>query len=318
MNERVLVVEDNRALAENLAELLRDEGYDARLAASTTEAIETAAAHGFDLALVDVGLAHDDTGLDMLPRLRLHSVHGEIIVMTGNASLRTALQALEQGVYGYVPKPFAPLQLLDLVKRALAQSALKLEKHALAQRLAASEALYRGVVETVEAAIVGLDRTGVVQLANRFAHEALALPPAALGGIAFASLWNRPGLAARAIAQAAAGETVTDVEGRHGDAARVRTVRWTFMPLVSPRSISGSLLAASVLAVGLDITDRLALEKKQAEAEAMAATGTLATSLAHEIRNPLNAATLQLELLMRRARRVTDPQVAEQLTARWR
>jgi signal transduction histidine kinase len=55
----------------------------------------------------------------------------------------------------------------------------------------------------------------------------------------------------------------------------------------------------SVYGIGIDVTERRALEKRAADAEALSAMGTLALNLAHEIRNPLNAAVLQLHLLGR-------------------
>ena len=54
-----------------------------------------------------------------------------------------------------------------------------------------------------------------------------------------------------------------------------------------------------VYGIGIDVTERRALEKRAADAEALSAMGTLALNLAHEIRNPLNAAVLQLHLLGR-------------------
>src|SRR4029079_19540442 len=54
-----------------------------------------------------------------------------------------------------------------------------------------------------------------------------------------------------------------------------------------------------VYGIGIDVTERRALEKRAADAEALSAMGELAMNLAHEIRNPLNAAVLQLHLLNR-------------------
>jgi signal transduction histidine kinase len=71
-----------------------------------------------------------------------------------------------------------------------------------------------------------------------------------------------------------------------------------------------------VLAVGADLTDRLELERRAAEAEAMASLGTLTAGLAHEIRNPLNAASLQLELLSRSADKLSDPKLKERIDVR--
>jgi PAS domain S-box-containing protein len=329
VNERVLVVEDNQALAENVAEMLSDEGIQVFLAADTDSADKIAARAGFDLAIVDISLAGNESGLDLLPLLRRHSVDGEIVLMTGNATLHSAIEAIRRGVYAYIPKPFEPEHLVTLVKRALAQVALKREKQALSHRLSASEALYRSMVETVEACILGLSREGTIHFANRFAAERLGVSQASLVGRDFTSL-ARPDSAqklALALAQAISGEPVRDHEGHH-DAGqqRPRVIRWTLTPLQarsatssSPDTLTnaaaeemlrelegGAGTQSLVLAVGIDITARLELERKAAETEAMAVMGTLTTSLAHEIRNPLNAAKLQLELLIRRAKRAVD------------
>ncbi len=316
MTDRVLVVEDNRALAENVAEMLSDEGIEVLLAADATSAYKIASERGFDLAIVDIGLAGNESGLDILPRLRSHSTDGEVLLMTGNATLHSAIEAIRRGVYAYIPKPFEPDHLVTLVKRALAQVALKREKQALTHRLSASEALYRSMVETVEACILGLGGDGTIHFANRFAAERLGLSQSLLVGRSFTSL-ARPESAqklADALTRALEGEAVRDHEGTHVAGTQRRIIRWTLTPLYT-RAADNHMLAIAddsaasdslILAVGIDITARLELERKTAETEAMAVMGTLTTSLAHEIRNPLNAAKLQLELLMRRAKRVVD------------
>jgi PAS domain S-box-containing protein len=311
MSERILIVEDNLALAANVVELLAEEGLHAFHAEGASSAEQHAEQHGFDLAIVDIRLSGGVSGLDLVPRLRRHSTHGEIVLMTGDATLDSAIQAIRRGVYAYITKPFEPLTLVTLVKRALAQVALKREKQALTQQLEASEALYRGVVESVEACIVGLDRSGLVRFVNRFTEERIGRPFGELVGQDFASLSSAGDARelTHAVANAIAGRAVRDLEC-HVPTVRfgLRTVRWTLTPLETAGDPEARREDAGeprpvVLAAGIDITDRLDLERKSAEAEAMAAMGVLTTGLAHEIRNPLNAAKLQLELLMRRAKR---------------
>jgi signal transduction histidine kinase len=316
--DRILVVEDNLALADNVAELLEDSGIEVILCPDAECGLRAAEERGFELAILDIGLGGKESGLDLIPKLRGLSSHGEILLMTGNASLQSAIQGIRSGVYAYVQKPFDPEQFITLVRRALAQVALKREKQALAQRLATSEALYRGVVDTAEACILGLDAKGVVRFANRFAAERLAVAPNSLIGCSFfASIeatMEEP--MRRAVAQAAAGASVRDQECQHLGS---HTVRWTFTPLSSPLDLQREGPAGAglptVLCVGLDLTDRLELERRHAEGQAMAAMGTLATSLAHEIRNPLNAARLQLELLLRRAAKAEDVEAAQRLSS---
>lgn len=327
--DRVLIVEDNLDLAENIAEMLSEEVCRVTLAHDAETAVRLAREQGFDLAIVDIRLGGAESGLDLIPRLRRESVHGEVLLMTGNASLQSAIRAIRSGVYAYVPKPFDSEQFTTLVRRALAQVALKREKHALTRRLSASEALYRGVVETVEAFILGIDANGIVRFANRFVSERFGLsltqvlgqPFSVLGGhVPNAAPSTAPNAALdAAVRRAIRGEPVRDLDALHPTERTPRTVRWTFTPLApstrhEDESAEGAL-EPIMLAVGIDLTYRLDLERRHAEAEAMAAMGTLTTSLAHEIRNPLNAAKLQLELLARRAGRSTDPVLREQVLA---
>jgi PAS domain S-box-containing protein len=315
MKENILLVEDNRALAENVAEILRDEELSVSVCHDAESAERTAQSERVDLAIVDIRLAGAETGLDLVPKLHRLSPHGEVLLITGNATLDSAIRAIRRGVYAYLTKPFEPDHLVTLVKRALAQVALKREKHALSQRLAASEALYRNVVEGVESCILGLDGSGTICFSNRFACERLGPSGTALMGQRLAALCvpAERALTEQRLSRALSGTPVRDFECSIDGAGRKRRIRWTFTPL-SPLHLSAAHASDDgrpadqpvLLAAGTDVTDRLELERRSAEAEAMAAMGTLTTALAHEIRNPLNAAKLQLELFTRRAKKLAD------------
>ena len=90
---------------------------------------------GIDLAIVDVRLP-DLTGVRLVPQLRTRMPDGEVILMTGDDSLDTAIAAVREGVFAYVQKPFAPHDLLALAARALAQVQLRRERTRLAVELA--------------------------------------------------------------------------------------------------------------------------------------------------------------------------------------
>jgi signal transduction histidine kinase/FixJ family two-component response regulator len=288
---RVLVVDDNRPLAENLVELFEDLDVEGRVATTAAEALE-AIQDRTALAVVDVGLP-DASGLQLLRSLRAANPNGEVILMTGQGSLETAIAAVRHGAYAYLLKPVDTDELLTLVERALAQVQLRAERTSLARALAASEALYRGVVDHVEAWIVGIDREDRVALMNRRASEGLEQSGLAENGTGapVERLFGAP--FAEALVAARGGETAP-FELTHGE----RVVRWQLTAVAEARTV------VDVLALGLDVTEQRALERRNARAEAMAAIGVLTTGLAHEIRNPLNAAGLQLQLLSRRLRKL--------------
>src|SRR5262249_3194427 len=91
----------------------------------------------------------------------------------------------------------------------------------------------------------------------------------------------------------------------------VRRIRWHLSGVGVPRGEPDL-----VYGIGLDVTERRALERRAADAEALSAMGSLALGLAHEIRNPLNAAVLQLHLLTRGVDRLSDDTVRMTMRSR--
>ena len=89
---RVLVVDDNAALVDNLRETLQDEGYSAATAGSIAEARREAES-GFDVALVDLRLP-DGRGHDLAARLKVLQPDGEVVLLTGFATMETAIEAV--------------------------------------------------------------------------------------------------------------------------------------------------------------------------------------------------------------------------------
>jgi PAS domain S-box-containing protein len=303
MSRRVLIVEDNRPLAENIADLFEEEGITAEVCGSGAQALAAIKHEPPDLAIVDVRLP-DVTGVVLVPQLRQQVPGSEVILMTGDASLDTAIAAVREGVFAYVQKPFHAMDLLALAMRALEQVQLRREREDLANQLAASERLYRGIVETVESMIVGLDSGGVIRMWNRCAasvtgrdrDDAIGRPLAEFVAPDLQSTYKE--MIAEAWRRRRLYEVECAVSDRNGGR---REVRWNVVSF----SPSGDALEMLLL-VGTDVTDRLALEKRAADAEAMASLATLTASLAHEIRNPLNAAILQLELLGRHTGRLPE------------
>jgi PAS domain S-box-containing protein len=310
-----LVIEDNHALAENMRELLSTICDRVLVAPDADAGLELATTEGFDLALIDVRLPHGVSGIDLVPKLRHAAPRAEIILVTGNATVDTAISAVRHGVFAYALTPFEPAGLDPRAARARELGARRHERPRLSIELEGSEALYRGVVDTIDALIVGIDDRGQVTLENRFAQAVSGHAQGEMAGRSF--LETCFGMDDRLLMQVAVdrallGETVRDLElellTQNGTP---RIVRWTFKPLL-PRGTSST----AVLCLGVDVTETLELQRRSVESEAMAAMGVLTTGLAHEIRNPLNAAALQLEALLRAGRKMDDGPAKEQLERR--
>src|ERR1051325_4736821 len=115
---RILVVDDEHLLRESCAQVLRHEGYEVTLCGRGQEALELVKRRAFDILLVDLYMSQVD-GLTLL-RAALTTNRDTIgIAMTGNPSVDSSVQALRQGAWDYLPKPFSATHLQVLIGRAV-------------------------------------------------------------------------------------------------------------------------------------------------------------------------------------------------------
>lgn len=100
----VLVVDDDETFAEVLAGALARRGLEVAIAHSSTEAFEAIAARDFDRMVLDLRLAHE-SGLELVPELIARRPGIRIVVLTGYASIATAVEAIKLGAHHYLTKP---------------------------------------------------------------------------------------------------------------------------------------------------------------------------------------------------------------------
>ena len=136
---RILVIDDNAALAENLSEILESAGYAVRRAGSCAAALPLAR-EGFDVALVDLRLPDGD-GTALAPQLKEVQPDGEVVLLTGFATLESAVAAVRAGACAYLVKPCATQELLVTVEQAMRQVRLHGEKRDLRRRAQTAEKL---------------------------------------------------------------------------------------------------------------------------------------------------------------------------------
>ena len=137
---RVLVVDDNADLADSLSEVLHDAGYAVRSAGTCAEALRRAADEPFEVALVDLRLPDGD-GTALAPRLKELAPDGQVVLLTGFATLESAVRAVRAGACAYLVKPCAMQDLLLAVEQAMRQVRLHTEKRELARRARTAEKL---------------------------------------------------------------------------------------------------------------------------------------------------------------------------------
>ncbi len=193
---RVLIIDDNVELVGSLhAVLMSAELSDGRAASNTIEVVTAsrgdeglaeARAHGFDVAIVDVKLP-DTSGVLLIPKLREACPFGEVVLITGFATMDAAIGALRSGAYAFVPKSFRPEELISTVEQALTKVRLARERDELERR-------YRALVELTDVLVVGLDAEDRVALFNRRAASFAGIEPGEAAGRPFvAELDSRRG-----------------------------------------------------------------------------------------------------------------------------
>jgi len=116
--KRILVVEDESAIAFGLQLDLKGEGYDVEIASDGENALQRARKENFDLILLDVMLPRKD-GFEVCRELRLGGTKTPIIILTAKAQEAEKVMGLELGADDYVTKPFSPRELRARVKAAL-------------------------------------------------------------------------------------------------------------------------------------------------------------------------------------------------------
>lgn len=113
---KVLLVEDDRALREALADTLLLGGHDYCAVGSAEEALQRAAQEPFNLVVSDVNMPGMD-GHELLSVLRVRHPQLPVLLMTAHGAVERAVDAMRQGAADYLVKPFEPKALLDLVQR---------------------------------------------------------------------------------------------------------------------------------------------------------------------------------------------------------
>src|SRR5579872_1134413 len=115
---KILIVDDELVVRDSLGKWFTSEGYAARPVGSGREALEVIANSEFDIALLDIKMP-GMVGMELQARLKEADPELTVVIMTGYASVDTAVQALKRGAYDYITKPVDPDELSHLVANAL-------------------------------------------------------------------------------------------------------------------------------------------------------------------------------------------------------
>lgn len=136
----ILIVDDEESVRDSLYNWFIEDGYHVECAESAMSALKMLESESFDIILADIKMPGMD-GLEMLKRIKLIKADSIVIMMTAFATVDTAVQALKDGAFDYVTKPFDPDDLSHLIRNASKQIILTDENESLKDRVVSLESV---------------------------------------------------------------------------------------------------------------------------------------------------------------------------------
>jgi C4-dicarboxylate-specific signal transduction histidine kinase len=319
MTGQVLVADDDAEVRQALERELTDAGYTVVLACDAQEALAQARTSEFDVVVTDLRMPGAG-GLDVVHEVKQSAPDTEVVVVTGHPDMHAALACLRAGAFDFIVKPFVPSDVVRTVARAVERGQLRATTQlyeASQAILAAREAqdLHRAIVQ-VTMKVMGADDASLMLLgSDQRLHMAYSHCLARTNEVP-APLELGERVAGR-IAQSRRAALIEDRLGddpRFADLTSVGRVRSSIVqPLLAGDRLVGVLNInrfggrrfrradverAAILASQVVLAlDNIRLVADLMVTERLASIGLLATSIAHEIANPMAAVVMGLDLL---------------------
>lgn len=288
----VLIVEDERIVAEDLKETLAEMGYDAyAIAASSDEAMDRARERKPDVVLMDIRIKGPRDGVETADMMR-KAFAVPVVYLTSHADEATLERVKRTEPYGYLVKPVRTSELRRVVE-------ISVHRHAADREVRERERWFATTLRSIADAVITVDAMGDVRFMNTVAEE--------LTGMRLADAQGRPSaevirlqvppapplqiaLRDRAVVELAE----ATLDGAVGEPVRI------ISDSAAPVLDAGDLLGAVM--VFRDITAQKDAQRRLELTDRMASLGTMAAGVAHEINNPLavisaNSQFVQQELL---------------------
>jgi PAS domain S-box-containing protein len=299
---RILIIDDDPNLRKTLGDILRIKGYEPLTAEDGEKGLAVLAGHRVHLVLLDLGLP-GMPGLEVLARIKADSPLTEVIVMTGQATIDSAVAAANKGAFSYLVKPYEIDQLINNISRALEKQQAQEEstRHDLElKRMNEALQTLSQAIEQTPTAVVITDRDGTIEYVNPHftkvtgyaAEEAIGQTPRINK-----SDWHPPEFYRELWATILAGG---EWHGEFRNKKKNGELYWEAAVISPVKNNTGEI--THFVAVKEDISERKRAEEQLQQAKAVAEAATRAKSeflanMSHEIRTPMNATTGMLYLL---------------------
>ena len=162
----ILVTDDEARFCESIRVFLAMQGFKVETASSVEKAISLSDKKHFDLFLVDKQMPDQD-GFVFMDYATAHHPDVPFIMMTGKASIDSAIKALKKGAYDYLKKPFKYEELVNTVNNALAQKKLEAENRKITFKLQTTQKKYSDMINNSPDLFFMLDQNGCFTFVNK-------------------------------------------------------------------------------------------------------------------------------------------------------
>jgi DNA-binding NtrC family response regulator len=124
---RIFLLDDDELISSMLTRSLKKEGYDVQSETTTDDVINKIAAWCPDLVLLDIHLDEDKSGLDILEEMKREAIPGEVVMLTADGSVESAITAMKLGAADYLTKPFNMAEVQLVIQKAIEKERLREE-----------------------------------------------------------------------------------------------------------------------------------------------------------------------------------------------
>jgi len=288
---RVLVVDDERDIRDGCERVLTRAGYEVCKASSGQEGLDLIDQEPLHILLLDLKMPGIG-GMEVLTRLRESHPDLLVIIITGYATIETAIEAMKVGAYDFIPKPFTPDQLRIVVGRAAEKRRLRLEAERLENErrrtlrdLDAEKSRIHTILNCLADGVVVTTPQGDVALLNPAASRMLCLSETPRPGEPLSIYIEDKGLLSQ-VADISSGKGAEEKMSRScelkvGDGACLMAHS---TPVLGE---DGTFLGAVTVLV--DVTELKLLDRLKSE---------FVTKVSHELRSPLSSIDQQLAMVL--------------------
>lgn len=323
---KLLIADDEPQLRSLLKAYFENNGWEVTCASSGSEALEILEKETFDVILTDVRMP-GASGLEVLRAVRSRIPYGQVILMTGYRSLKAAIEAVNKGAFAYIEKPFSLADLKERVDEALEakrdSEAKERERQALEvlveekeEEISLLKERSRLIFDEMPARIALIDEQGLLRDANeKFLRDlggrngkelplplcvALNCPQAKEGPCECpCELWDS---VSRCIAQGSSSGKFVMRPPFGSSPFGTRPIYQVAIIALPQRNSPGRRPKEFVILME-DVTREKIMEMQLLHSSKLASLGEMASGIAHELSQPLNAISAQSQLLRFQARK---------------